>query len=517
MALALVAHACPSDRLQLWVGVTGGDSPPLLVWNLDGKPVTAEVKRALQPVLRAELAAKADRKVWTGCFELAGLAADQSYEIGARTADLSVIRRVRTLPRRIPDGPQERFTILLVSCFDIDEDSTGAAGDVLSRLKVRPDLTILAGDQVYLDIPTAENFADDAAWLANRFQSSYVKNWFGTVGQPNDPREVPRGFPQVLSLAPCAFLPDDHEFWNNYPFSTPPVQNSWTFGGRERWKRAAEQVYEGLQQTAEAAFGQGRILDIDPLSILLLDTRSQRDIGTAKREPSRNGSGDLLGDAGRALLKSWVDGLVASARSASVKYGMLVTGQSLFSPSAGPYKGGATDYEFADYEADFRFMVEQIERVSASGLPIILATGDVHWGRVLEAHGADSVNGSIYEVISSPTSLVSTIVSDQAKEVWGAIKGVLGMKDHWPRHRDAQKPAGVFGTAGQFHVAVAQRKDQKAAVMRGNQAAMLRFAQLAGGIDVEVTYFSLSGDAAFDDAEEWSLQLRLRPPRGAIT
>jgi hypothetical protein len=64
---------------------------------------------------------------------------------------------------------------------------------------------------------------------------------------------------------------------------------------------------------------------------------------------------------------------------------------------------------------------------------------------------------------------------------------------------------------------VAQRTDQKAAVMRGNQAAMLRFAQLAGGIDVEVTYFSLSGDAAFDAAEEWSLQLRLRPPRGAIT
>jgi hypothetical protein len=53
--------------------------------------------------------------------------------------------------------------------------------------------------------------------------------------------------------------------------------------------------------------------------------------------------------------------------------------------------------------------------------------------------------------------------------------------------------------------------------MRGNQAAMLRFAQLAGGINVEITYYSLSGDAAFDASQEWTIELRLRPPRGAIT
>ena len=517
MALALVPHVCPSDRLQLWVGVTGGDAPPHLQWTLDGSELEPEAKRALQPVLQDELAAKADRNVWTGCFQFSGLIADHTYEIGVATAGLSVIRKVRTLPQRIPNGLQERFTVLLVSCFDVGEDVTGAAGEVLSKLKIRPNLTILAGDQVYLDIPTAKNFADDAAWLANQFQSSYVNNWFGDAGQPKDPRELPHGFPQVLSIAPCAFLPDDHEFWNNYPFATPPVQNSWKFAGRERWRRAATQAYKGFQQTAEAEFGQGRILNIDPLSILFLDTRSQRDLGTAASEPSRNQEGNLLGLAGRGLLESWVDDLVAGARSGNVRYGMLVTGQSLFSPSAGPYKGGATDYEFSDYEADFRFMVKQLERVSVSGLPVILATGDVHWGRVLEAHGPDSVDGAVYEVIASPTSLVSSIVADQAKEVWGAIKGLLGPKDYWPRHSDAQKPAEVFGSAGQFHVAVAQRTDNKPAVMRGNQAAMLRFAQLAGGINVEITYYSLSGDAAFDASQEWTIELRLRPPRGAIT
>jgi hypothetical protein len=49
--------------------------------------------------------------------------------------------------------------------------------------------------------------------------------------------------------------------------------------------------------------------------------------------------------------------------------------------------------------------------------------------------------------------------------------------------------------------------------MRGNQAFMLRFVRAGSGLDVEVVCHPLSGDAAFDAAEQWSTTLQLRAPR----
>jgi hypothetical protein len=51
--------------------------------------------------------------------------------------------------------------------------------------------------------------------------------------------------------------------------------------------------------------------------------------------------------------------------------------------------------------------------------------------------------------------------------------------------------------------------------MRGNQAFMLRFGRAGSGLDVDVTCYPLSGDLAFDGAEQWSTTLQLRPPRTA--
>jgi hypothetical protein len=397
--------------------------------------------------------------------------------------------------------------VLLVSCFHQLEDKTGTAGAVLSGLAVRPDLTLFAGDQVYLDLPTLRDFDDDPAWLGNKFQNDYLANWFGDRSAPVGSWAIPRGYPEVLALAPSAFLPDDHEYWNNYPFASSAIQNSWTEGGRERWRVAAEAVYRGFQQSAAWPFGAARRLDVAPLSILLLDTRSRRSL------TERGGAGDLLGAAGRAALAAWVDRLVVAALTEQPWFGMLVTGQSLFSPAAGGFKGAVADYEFGDYPADFAFMVEQLERVTAAGLPLILATGDVHWGRVLRADAPGAPGATIYEVISSPTSLVSTVLVDQAKEVWGAITGLLGTSDRWPRHADPQAAPERFGSAGQYFPAVMPRAGGPAAAMRGNQAFMLRFVRAGSGLDVEVVCHPLSGDAAFDAAEQWSTTLQLRAPR----
>jgi hypothetical protein len=49
--------------------------------------------------------------------------------------------------------------------------------------------------------------------------------------------------------------------------------------------------------------------------------------------------------------------------------------------------------------------------------------------------------------------------------------------------------------------------------MRGDQAFMLRFGRAAGGLNVEITCYPLSGDAVFDATQQWSATLELRPPR----
>ena len=212
MALALVAHAPPtSDRLHLWVGVADVSGPPTLAWKRDGGAVNPTTLRPLAPVL----ATPADTTVHTGFFEYAGLAPDTPYRIELSIAKERIVRTVHTLPAAVPTGPQDRFNVLLLSCFHRLEDKTGTAGRVLSRLKVKPQLTLHAGDQVYLDLPTLMDLPDDAAWLGNKFQNDYLNNWFGDRQTRADAAEIPPGYPQVLALAPGAFLPDDHEFWNN--------------------------------------------------------------------------------------------------------------------------------------------------------------------------------------------------------------------------------------------------------------------------------------------------------------
>ena len=509
MSLTLVPHAAETaDRLHVWVGLADVSPAPALTWKLDGADVTPTTLRPLAPALTGALAAAAATTVYTGFFELRGLPTGQSMRLEVAAGTERVERQVTTLPAQVPDGPQDHLNVLLLSCFHQLEDKTGTAGNVLSQMKVRPHLTLFGGDQVYLDLPTLANFQDKLEWLGNKFQNDYLTNWFGDRRTSRDPREIAPGYPQVLALAPGVFMPDDHEYWNNYPFGATVIQNSWTEEGRDRWKLAADALYRAFQQNAAPGLGPSRVLEIAPLSILMLDTRSQRSM------TSRTKDHDLLGLSGRQALEGWVNGLVARAQDAQPWFGMLVTGQSFFSPPAGAVTGAIADYEYPDYQADYAFMLKQVERVTTAGLPVILATGDVHWGRMLRADDLSRPGAAVFEVVSSPTSLVSSVFVDQVKDVWGTIKGLFSSPDPWPRHPDPGKPPERFGSNGQYTPSLLQRiPTGKPTAMRGNQALMLRFARAAGGLDVDVSCYPLSSNAVFDAAEQWSTTLQLRAPR----
>lgn len=510
MTLALVAHLpTPSDarKLHLWAGVTDVNAIPNLSWKCNGQVVNPQTLRSLAPVLTGPFAGAGNARVFTGFYELSSLQADTEYEIELTAGADRIIRLVRTLPDGVPFGSQDRLNVLLLSCFHRLEDKTGVAGKVLSQVRVRPHVTLFMGDQVYLDLPTLQNFPNNPAWLGGKFQGDYLDNWFGNRMSLPDPRAIPTGFPQVLTLAPAAFVPDDHEYWNNYPFSSAFIGNTLTLQGRQRWTDAAELTYGGFQQSGAARFGDARNIVIEPLSILVLDTRSQRDKSSRKKQ------GDLLGQNGRQALTNWAKDLAQSAASASPRYGMIVTGQSVFRSAVGNLRGNIADFEFPDYEEDYRFMVGELERVTQTGLPVLCVTGDVHWGRMLRADEGSGQSGSVFEVISSPTSLVSTVFADQASQAWSTFRGWFGSRDSWPRHSDPEEPPPRFGSAQQYSTEVMSRADQKRAAMRGNHAIMLRFVRAGSGLKVETFCYPLHSDEAVNAAEQWSADFELRPTR----
>jgi hypothetical protein len=509
MNLALVNHvADDAHTLRVWAGIAYSHEKADPLWKISGKVVQATTVRAM-----SSWNPKNCKPFQSGVFEFHGLQADTRYDVELCVAQEKISRVFKTLPEKIPSVQDKSFNLLLLSCFHGAQDATGTGGRVLSTFKPRPDLTIFAGDQVYLDLPTLRNFQDQTDWLQEKFLNDYLANWFGATQTQLDSHEVPAGFPQMLSLGPIVTIPDDHEYWNNAPFSSPFIQNSWTEAGRKRWVDAAELGFGMFQNGSAQALGSARHLRIAPLSILILDTRSQRNRGVGNQPDSasmREAAGDLLGLAGRTALTEWADDLIANAGSAQPSYGVLVTGQSLFTQSAGKLKGSIADFEFPDYAADYQFLMEEVQRVSRAGLPIVCLTGDVHWGRILRAAGPPG-SAPLYEVISSPTSLVESIGADQVANAIGRMKGLFGNSDPWPRHHETEQPPPRFGSDGAYAPDFVHISADKKAAMRGNMALMLRFQSSGPALNVEVEYIPLHKKNEVNATNRWSVSFELRP------
>ena len=124
-----------------------------------------------------------------------------------------------TLPRPLdPDDPATAFSLVTASCYDVGTDEADAVDALWHRIATDhregtgrggPDLTVLTGDQVYLDAPWWFY-----ATLARRTPRTYylMTYWRSWGGSP-----AARGLRSMLAHGPTWFLPDDHEFWNNWP------------------------------------------------------------------------------------------------------------------------------------------------------------------------------------------------------------------------------------------------------------------------------------------------------------
>lgn len=462
--LILYPRAAPAGSVRVWLGAFDVTAAPQLGWKLGGAQAQPVALRDLASVRPSHMLNANVPRAFTGVYEFAGLESDTLYEVEVAAGQESARLEVRTLPDAVTKQLDRSFNVLLVSCFHQAEDRGGLAGVIVSQLKAtsKPHLTIFSGDQVYLDLPTLSNFKNDLAWLAEKFERDYTRNWRG-----------PLGYEKVLAAAPGVFIPDDHEYWNNYPHPSPFIQNSFTEAGRNTWETAARAAFEGFQLTPPAAPGDPQVLSVEPLSFFFADTRTDKDPG----------HDFTMAAPARQRLNEWVTDVIDRKR-----FGVFVSGQSLFREAAKDVKGSVGDFELANYH-DYSPIMKSLKRLPDAGLPVLCLTGDVHWGRVTIATDARG-RTAFGEVISSPASLVTTVGVDDAKRAGNFFGKLFGGGSDWPRHSDPDPPPDYLARQTfdkGFRCDTRMRQ-------RGNQVVLLKFRQHGGGVELRVTYWPISLD-----------------------
>ncbi len=489
MTLIAWPQVAAPGELQLWIGLFGVDQPAPPTFAVDDQPTTALAAPLWRPIRDRRTGAQGRPINHQSVVRLSAKGAGMPHRITISAAGQSHELRTMSLPAAVPTLLDGSFNILLCSCYYQPEDAGGLLGRIVARLPVKPHLTLMAGDQVYLDLPLLEDLPEDEPALSQAIGDKYRRNWLSdTLGVA--------GLQAVLAQAPTACIADDHEFWNNYPFRQAQLPNTWHDGSRGRWAAAAQALFEDFQiggPPAGAGVGVGvaaptvnapgsRRIDIEPLLILLLDTR-------CSRQADFNGDTSLMTTAAGQALDTWCADLLAARASGAQRVGVLATGQALFVDRPGDAAKKVADAELANYPGPFTHLQKTLSTLADAGVPVVFLTGDVHWSRIASAQHVPSGNTLLYEVICSPARLIATPVVDAQKLLANRLKNLFGRGDAWPRHGNPPPIPARFGDRAQFiPKALYQRK--------GDCVALLRFCRAGHGLEMQVSYYPIHPDAS---------------------
>jgi hypothetical protein len=464
-----------AGELKLWIGVFGSEAPPPPAFAIFGQAVTPLAAVAWFPIRDLQVGLGNQPANHQAVVRLPSRGPGQAHKVTVTVGAESIERVVFTLPQAVPAKLDGSFNLLLSSCYFQPEDAAGLLGTIVSRLPVRPHMSLLAGDQVYLDLPLFEDLPEDNPALTRALGDKYRRNWLsGQLGVA--------GLEPVLACAPTLCLPDDHEFWNNYPFAQSQLPGTWHEGGRKLWADAAQALYEDYQQGgAPASAPTFWRLDIEPLKMLLLDTRCHR-------------GGDFDADFGlftqaaQDALAQWKSDLLAAQAAGQAAVGVLSAGQAIFVDKPGDLARRWADAEYANY-CQFGVVERTLDALAAAGVPVVYLTGDVHWSRVAEAEYLPKNRPLLYEVICSPSRLIDSPGSDQKSELVDKLHGLFGERATWPRHSDPATPPDRFGAARQFAPSTVCGR-------RGDQVALVQFSRSGRGVEMQVSYYAIHPDPA---------------------
>jgi hypothetical protein len=269
----------------------------------------------------------------------------------------------RTLPQALPSASgSERFTVAFGSCFYPHRDQ-GCAAAAFRALHeagpsaLRPDLSFWLGDQVYLDIGI-DSISFRPQEITERIAEDYRKNW-----------EL-QG--DLLRRGANWMLPDDHEFWNDYPFYDSAIPTLWPLRlgpVRRAWAAAAMDGVQRVQRPRPI-----EVIEIGrDLSFCLLDTRTYR---SSKEFVSAETMSGLL---------AWIQSLKSS--------GVLVISQNLIQD---PDK---SERSLASYPKQYGALLAALRDAPHD---VLCLTGDVHYGRVGQVNWGNGRR--LVEAVASPLS-----------------------------------------------------------------------------------------------------------------
>ncbi len=491
-----LAPGSDPTRLRIWLGVFDEHPPERLEWSLDGQPLAADEVVDVRPLRHAE---PGPRHVQTQSAVVdLRLPADEAGTRPIRTVDVVAVwggrraaarpLRVRPLPARIPVGLGESFRVMLVSCFYRGTDKSGRAGVAAHAISTgpgRPDLVLTVGDQVYLDIPPPGPLHVTASGFAREFEEKYRANW------QSDREGV--GYAEILRAAPVAAIPDDHEYWNNYPaqgIGGAPWPSRWFERTRRLWASAAKEMYDVFQlaDRPDAPDAYCYEIDVAPLSIFMMDNRTFRtEVETDEGETMRS-----LRRADLQRFEAWVERMIATPQAVP----LLVTGPSLLQP---PSTKRWADLNAADV-LEYPDVMGGLQRMLRAGCAPLALTGDVHYPRVTRARPARPPTGGggplathpwpdLHEVISSPASLVAFQSPKKSKparpdfDIDAGRGGRLACTKLWPRDPDR---------------------------VVGDQVAVLEFTRRSTGVELTVRYYPVENGGTRSLALP-PIRLRRRP------
>lgn len=486
MILSAYAQASPPGLIQLWVGMFGTEQPPSPLFFIDQQPAMPLEPVSMLPIRDRQVGAGGQALNHQNVFRFAVRDGGGPHLVRVEADGQRREFTTNSLPARIPQTMEDSFNVLLCSCYSQPDDVSGLLGTIVSQIKLQPQLTVLAGDQVYLDLPLLEDLPEQEPALSRALSEKYLRNWASTG------LDVP-GLETLLTRAPVVCVPDDHEFWNNFPFPQKQLPNTWKEAVRERWKNAAQNLYEDFQiggaQTKRAAVR----IDVEPLKMLFVDMRCERD----------NRFRQLMNPEASAALTKWADDLIAACNADGFAAGVLCSGQALFiDPPTEERKMRDVDAEMGNY-AQFQFVQQELARLADKGIPVVYLTGDVHWGRVASALDMTRSRTLLYEVICSPSRLIRVPFLDSAKESVNAVKGLFGAQDPWPRHSEPEQVPDRFGLNRRF-------KLQSEFAQRGDQVAVISFSRAGSGVDFCARYYAIHPDKSISQSRPTAnFQLRV--------
>lgn len=457
------------DELLVWVGIVGAYPAPSVTFEISGLSVVAELlPPGFEPLGDEVCDARGKPLNHRALFRLQWPATSDRFGITVRIPGTMIKTSLtsRRPPASLPAKTMASFNLLLSSCYYQLNDKSRALADVIKAIKPVPDFTYLAGDQVYLDLPSLQNLPGNKKRLAQTLGKKYYTNWFSTsLGQP--------GLADVLSHGPVFCVPDDHEFWNNFPLTQAQLGNTHSEQDRANWQEIAQRLYERYQMSPAQACGFFR-QDIEPLSMLFLDGRTRRDAGGEQ----------MFNDATHVAIEKWMQDLIARKKNNQPAVGLLSSGQALLIEEPGRWARKLADMEMPNYK-DFPRLTGALAKLFDYEIPVIYITGDVHWGRIVEGTNYKGKK-LFYEVIASPSRLIDTAISDQKNDIKNAWHTLLGDAKPFPKHPDA--PCDLAGIRmGNLNLSTKHQQ-------QGDHVALLRFHAIAGGLEFSVDYICTDPD-----------------------